>query len=210
MKKEKIILVLNGKLPKKADLCVFLQKYNKIVCADGATNQVIQSNIKPDLIMGDLDSIEKTVLEEYKENVVKLINQNYNDFQKILFWLKKKKYKKLDIIGMEGKRIDHLIGNFNIILKEVANFDLTIFSEFGIFYTVQKKRIFKKCKKKYFSLFSSSKNNKITTKGLKFKLDNKSLKNLEEGTLNFSYKDEVTIETEKNILVFIANSDFKK
>ena len=210
MKKEKIILVLNGKLPKKADLCVFLQKYNKIVCADGATNQVIQSNIKPDLIMGDLDSIEKTVLEEYKENVVKLINQNYNDFQKILFWLKKKKYKKLDIIGMEGKRIDHLIGNFNIILKEVANFDLTIFSEFGIFYTVQKKRIFKKCKKKYFSLFSFSKNNKITTKGLKFKLDNKSLKNLEEGTLNFSYKDEVTIETEKNILVFIANSDFKK
>ena len=210
MKKEKIILVLNGKLPKKADLCVFLQKYNKIVCADGATNQVIQSNIKPDLIMGDLDSIEKTILEEYKENVVKLINQNYNDFQKILFWLKKKKYKKLDIIGMEGKRIDHLIGNFNIILKEVANFDLTIFSEFGIFYTVQKKRIFKKCKKKYFSLFSFSKNNKITTKGLKFKLDNKSLKNLEEGTLNFSYKDEVTIETEKNILVFIANSDFKK
>ena len=210
MKKEKIILVLNGKLPKKADLCVFLKKYNKIVCADGATNQVIQSNIKPDLIMGDLDSIEKTVLEEYKENVVKLINQNYNDFQKILFWLKKKKYKKLDIIGMEGKRIDHLIGNFNIILKEVANFDLTIFSEFGIFYTVQKKRIFKKCKKKYFSLFSFSKNNKITTKGLKFKLDNKSLKNLEEGTLNFSYKDEVTIETEKNILVFIANSDFKK
>jgi len=210
MKKEKIILVLNGKLPKKADLYVFLKKYNKIVCADGATNQVIQSNIKPDLIMGDLDSIEKTILEEYKKNVIGLINQNYNDFQKILFWLKKKKYKKLDIIGMEGKRIDHLIGNFNIVLKEVANFDLTIFSEFGIFYTVQKKRIFKKCKKKYFSLFSFNKNNKITTKGLKFKLDNKSLKSLEKGTLNFSNKDEVTIETEKNILVFIANSDFKK
>jgi len=205
MKKEKIILVLNGKLPKKADLYVFLKKYNKVICADGATNQVIQTNIKPDLIMGDLDSIEKNILEKYKENTIKLTDQNYNDFQKILFWLKKKKYKKLDIIGMEGKRIDHLIGNFNIILKEVANFDLTIFSEFGIFYTVQKRRIFKKCKKKCFSLFSFNKNNKITTKGLKFKLDNKSLKSFEEGTLNFSDKDEVTIETEENILIFIAN-----
>ena len=205
MKKEKIILVLNGKLPKKADLYVFLKKYNKVICADGATNQVIQTNIKPDLIMGDLDSIEKNILEKYKENTIELTDQNYNDFQKILFWLKKKKYKKLDIIGMEGKRIDHLIGNFNIILKEVANFDLTIFSEFGIFYTVQKRRTFKKCKEKCFSLFSFNKNNKITTKGLKFKLDNKSLKSFEEGTLNFSNKDEVTIETEKNILIYIAN-----
>ena len=85
MKKEKIILVLNGKLPKKADLYVFLKKYNKVICADGATNQVIQTNIKPDLIMGDLDSIEKTILEKYKENTIELTDQNYNDFQKILF-----------------------------------------------------------------------------------------------------------------------------
>ena len=44
--------------------------------------------------------------------------------------------KDIDIIGMDGKRVDHLIGFFNIILKEIAYFDLTIFTKFGIFYTV--------------------------------------------------------------------------
>ena len=103
MKKEKIILVLNGKLPKKNDLYVFLKNYNKIICADGAANKVIQTKLKPDLIMGDLDSIKKSIVKKYKNRIIELIDQNYNDFQKILLWLKNKKYKEIDIIGMDGK-----------------------------------------------------------------------------------------------------------
>jgi len=208
MKKEKIILVLNGKLPKKDDLYIFLKNYNKIICADGAANKVIQTKLSPNLIMGDLDSIKKSILKKNNNKIIELTNQNYNDFQKILFWLKNKKYKKIDIIGMDGKRVDHLIGNFNIILKEIANFDLTVFTESGIFYTVNKKRIFKQTKGKYFSIFSLNKTNRITTTGLKYELNDKSLKSFEEGTLNIANKSNVTIETNKNILIFITGSLF--
>ena len=38
MKKEKIILVLNGELPKKRNLISYIADYNKILCADGAAN----------------------------------------------------------------------------------------------------------------------------------------------------------------------------
>ena len=48
MKKEKIILVLNGKLPKKNDLYIFLKKYKKIICEDGAVIKVIQTKLKRD------------------------------------------------------------------------------------------------------------------------------------------------------------------
>ena len=42
MKKEKIILVLNGKIPKKNELTSILKKYDKIICADGAANKIIK------------------------------------------------------------------------------------------------------------------------------------------------------------------------
>ena len=61
MKKEKIILVLNGKNHKKNDLIPFLKKYDKIICADGAANHIIKMNITPDYILGDLDSFKSTI-----------------------------------------------------------------------------------------------------------------------------------------------------
>ena len=60
MKKEKIILVLNGILPKKNHLIDFLKNYDTIICVDGAANKVVNANLKPDYILGDLDSVKKT------------------------------------------------------------------------------------------------------------------------------------------------------
>ena len=209
MKKEKIILVLNGILPKKDKLYKILKGYDKIFCADGAANKVINSNINPNYILGDLDSVNLTIIKNKKYQIINLPNQNFNDFQKILVWLKNKKYKALDIIGIDGKRLDHTIGNFHILIDEVNNFNLTVFTEFGIFYTVIKKRIFNDCNNKYFSIFSKNKINKINSSGLKYELKNKAFKNLQEGTLNIAIKNNVTIKSEENILVYISNKPKK-
>ena len=55
MKKEKIILILNGYLSK--DLCSldFLKKYDSIICADGSANKIINLGITPNYILGDLE-----------------------------------------------------------------------------------------------------------------------------------------------------------
>tara|TARA_B100000700_G_scaffold193510_1_gene213065 strand:+ start:166 stop:798 length:633 start_codon:yes stop_codon:yes gene_type:complete len=209
MKKEKIILVLNGILPKKDKLYKILKGYDKIFCADGAANKVINSNINPNYILGDLDSVNLTIIKNKKYQIINLPNQNFNDFQKILVWLKNKKYKELDVIGIDGKRLDHTIGNFHILIDEVNNFNLTVFTEFGIFYTVIKKRIFNDCNNKYFSIFSKNKINKINSSGLKYELKNKTFKNLQEGTLNIAIKNNVTIKSEENILVYISNKPKK-
>ena len=209
MKKEKIILVLNGILPKKGELYNILKEYDKIFCADGSANKVINSNINPNYILGDLDSINSAIIKSKKCQIINLPNQNFNDFQKILAWLKNKKYKTLDIIGIDGKRLDHTIGNFHILIEEMTNFNLTIFTEFGIFYTVNKKRIFNDCDNKYFSIFSKNKINKINSPGLKYELKNKTFKNLQEGTLNIAIKNNVTIKSEENILVFISRKSKK-
>ena len=114
MKKEKIILVLNGQIPKKDELISFIEKYDQIICADGAANEMIKLNIYPDFILGDIDSLQTDSINT-RSKIIKLEDQNLNDFQKALTWLKDKDYNTIDIIGMDGKRIDHTIGNFSII-----------------------------------------------------------------------------------------------
>ena len=204
MKKEKIILVLNGQIPKKDELKSFIKQYNQIICTDGAANQIIKLNINPDFILGDIDSLHTDFIND-KSNIIKLEDQNLNDFEKALNWLKDRNYNTIDIIGMDGKRIDHTIGNFSIILKEISSFDLTIFTESGIFYTIKDKRKFQDICNRYFSIFSPKKDTKITTLGLKYELQNKTLDNIHKGTLNFANKNEVEIETNGEILVFISS-----
>ncbi len=204
MKKEKIILILNGYLSK--DLCSldFLKKYNSIICADGSANTIINLGITPNYILGDLDSIYKKNIKKKSKNIIQLKDQNYNDLYKSLLWLKENNIKKIDIIGLDGKRIDHTIGNFSVVLECVSFIDITIFTDYGTIYTVDKERIFENCYKKNVSIFNSCSKNKITTKGLKYKLSNSNLKQLHQGTLNVSEDNKIIIKTKQKILIFIS------
>ena len=208
MKKEKIILVLNGKIPKKSELNQFIKKNDLVICADGAANNLIDANIIPNIVIGDLDSINHKVKKNKLVKIIKRRNQNLNDFQKALIWMKKEKYSNIDIIGFDGKRIDHTIGNFSIALKEISNFNLTIYTDSGIFHTVKKYKKFKGILNKYISIFSDDEKVKITTTGLEYELKNKTLKTNHSGTLNFANSDNVVLKTEQEILVFISN-EFK-
>ena len=203
MKKEKIILILNGKIPNWENILSFLKNYDSIICADGAANKIINLGLVPDYILGDLDSIDKKNLRKYSEKIIELKNQNYNDLHKSLLWCKEKKIKNIDIIGIDGKRIDHTIGNFSIILDCISFIDITIHTKYGIMYTVNKKRKFKNCYKKNISIFNSKSENKITTYGLKYNLDNVCLKELYRGTLNEAREDEIIIKTKNKILIYI-------
>ena len=135
---------------------------------------------------------------------IKLYNQNYNDLYKSLEWLKEEKIKKIDIIGIDGKRPDHMIGNFDIIFKKLNDFDINIFTDYGIFHTAYKKQVFNNCLNKNISIFSPILKNKITTTGLKYELENKQLNHLYEGTLNKAIKNKITIESKEKIFVFIS------
>ena len=204
MKKEKIILILNGNLLIKKNFKKILKNYNSIICADGGANKIIDLGIEPNYILGDMDSIDKKNLKKYSQNIIKLKNQDYNDLHKILLWAKEQNIKKIDIIGIDGKRLDHTIGNFSIILECISFIDITIFTDYGNIYTINKERTFKNCYKKNISLFNPIPQNKITTYGLEYELNDFSLKKMYSGTLNTAINDEITVKTKNKILIFIS------
>ena len=210
MKKEKIILVLNGEIPKKKNLISYINDYDKILCADGAANTILNYDINPDFILGDLDSICAEKLKQYNGKVIDLPDQDLNDLEKILNWCFDNNYNDIDIIGFDGKRIDHTIGNFSIILRFIDKLNIDIITESGIFHTIKNKMIINNLKKKYISIFSSDLNNQISTIGLKYELKNKKLPTLSSGTLNYAIKDEVKVFCNNNILFFIAHKKIKE
>ena len=153
MKKEKIILVLNGEIPKKKNLISYIADYNKILCADGAANTILNYDINPDFILGDLDSICAEKLKQYNGKVIDLPDQNLNDLEKILNWCFDNNYNNIDIIGFDGKRIDHTIGNFSIILRFIDKLNIDIITESGIFHTIKNDTTIKNLKKNTYQFF---------------------------------------------------------
>ena len=133
-----------------------------------------------------------------------------NDLEKVLNWCLDNNFNDIDIIGFDGKRIDHTIGNFSIILRFIDKLNIDIITESGIFHTIKNDTIIKNLKNKYISIFSNDSNNQISTIGLKYELKNNKLPELNSGTLNYAIKDDVKVFCNNNILFFIAHKKMKE
>jgi thiamine pyrophosphokinase len=107
----KSILCLNGDLPELE----FFQCKKTIVATDGAANSLQKIGIKPDVIIGDLDSIERT--NHYDSKIIYLPDQSQSDFQKAMTYLRQNNLLPTIICGVNGGFIDHILNNINIILE---------------------------------------------------------------------------------------------
>lgn len=205
--KTPIVLLANGDFPKHTIPLKVLNRAKSIICLDGAVNKLINNNLKPTIIIGDLDSIDVKFKEEYSDIIIEILDQNQNDLRKALNWLNKKKCSDITIVGAAGLREDHTIGNIFSILDLELNFGIKMITDFGIFRLMKKESTVKSFKGQPVSLFASSKRTKITTSGLKYDLNKASTPNLHSLTLNESTSDKFTVSPEYgSILIYAAHS----
>ena len=68
----RIIIFANGELPDLDKARTLLQKEDYIICADGGTRHALALHVRPDLIIGDMDSTEKDQLRSLKEAEVSI------------------------------------------------------------------------------------------------------------------------------------------
>lgn len=143
------VVFLNGVYPKNIQKLKDVIEGKRIICADGGTNFCYKLNLIPELIIGDLDSINEKVLEYYKRknvNIIKTIREkDYTDFELALKYieneditdmttrfkntkniLKKRRNSKILVIGATGKRVDMSLSN---ILKLQTNENMIFVTE---------------------------------------------------------------------------------
>lgn len=112
-----------------SDFALDFIKNNKpdyLIAVDGGLVFTYANRLKVDLIVGDFDSVPKTVLEYYQskqEVPIRTFNpeKDATDTQIAIEIAVAKKSRKIWILGGTGSRLDHCLGNINclaIALKE--------------------------------------------------------------------------------------------
>lgn len=106
------ILCLNGDLPESS----FFNRMNlPVIAADGAANNLLERGVCPQLIMGDLDSVQPMILE--KHPFLHSPDQNQSDYQKAIGYLKANDLLPAIIVGINGGHLDHILNNMNIFME---------------------------------------------------------------------------------------------
>ena len=95
-----------------------------IVCCDGGVRHLYQTEIKPDVIIGDMDSIDPAHLESYSHQDVKIIkypvSKDFTDTELALDYAINFKPEAIYIWGALGGRLDHTLANVFLLEKTKA------------------------------------------------------------------------------------------
>ncbi len=119
----KSVIYLNG------NIC-FLRNVNlPIIAADGAYKKLQGIGITPDFVVGDFDS---TDINKVKCTTITNYDQNYTDFEKAIHFATSKKLMPAIISGVNGDCLDHVLNNFNIIIRNKC----CVYDKFIIAYVV--------------------------------------------------------------------------
>lgn len=106
-------MILAGPPPSPALLKQTASESDYIVVADGGLACCLSAGIRPDIALGDMDSIDLSrIPADWK--IVADANQDTTDFEKALLVLPQEPLKNMVIVGGLGGRVDHELTNLHI------------------------------------------------------------------------------------------------
>ena len=111
------LLALDGELPSYASLRDLIAAHSPIVAADGAALQLRKEGIRPDIIVGDLDTIGDAVSDSFfaETRIVRDESRDEYDGGKALRTIIADGHDRVTVIGAGGGMIDHVLNNFSLL-----------------------------------------------------------------------------------------------
>ena len=215
-----ILIIANGKVLKVERIKNILYSNPSIICCDGAVEKSFAYGIEPDVVIGDMDSIDSNLKSKLSDKIVQINNQDTNDLDKALNWLRDKDVESVTIIGADGLRDDHAMGNILLLIENSYNYKIKMITEFGRFDVMNTGMLddddnkysqsFHSFKRQAVSLFCIDKSIILNSEGLEYPLYNFTFTKLYDATLNVSTGENFTISCNKNnvnIIVYRANEE---
>ena len=125
MQAKKVLIAANGTWPNQAIWKPLVDCSDIVIACDGAIVQLLQNDIIPDFIVGDLDSIPQQMIVSQIEQlgiaVIPMLDQDSNDLAKALDYCNNLGATKIDVVGIEGGRLDHQIGAYFSLCEQESN-----------------------------------------------------------------------------------------
>ena len=204
------IILANGAFPKSEKLLQMLRNAGQIICCDGAVNKLLEINVEPSLIIGDLDSVKPAIKEKYAGRILQIDDQNTNDLTKAVNWCTAKGMDKVIIMGATGEREDHSIGNIALLTDYARKTDVRMLTDYGEFIPVLKPVFeFETFPGQQISIFSLDPGTCFFSEGLKYPLDGLQLSSWWMGTLNEALGKHVRLRMEGEVKAIVYLLDAK-
>lgn len=132
------LLVVDGELPATTLLEQLRTEHTPVIAADGAALRLRECGIRPDVIIGDLDTIgdEASTFTDEGSVVIRLESQETNDLEKALAWLQDQETASLTLIGASGRATDHTLNNFSILPRFARSMRIRLIDAYSVAYMV--------------------------------------------------------------------------
>lgn len=115
----RVIIFANGEIPDLKKARALLQPDDYIICADGGSRHALALNLKPDLVIGDMDSIQKSHWQRLKKSGISIElfprDKNETDLELAVHRAIDMKREQIVIIAGLGGRLDQTLGNISLL-----------------------------------------------------------------------------------------------
>lgn len=116
------LIIANGTLDHSPELTALLDKADLVIAVDGGANHCARLDITPDILLGDLDSIEPTNLARYKRKGIAIqqhpTRKDATDLELALDLAAEKGAQLIWLVGALGGRWDMSLANIMLAASE--------------------------------------------------------------------------------------------
>ena len=198
--KKNVSVILNGQMPTDDTIINQITNSDYIIAVDGSVNKLFDLQIIPDVIIGDLDSLQN--IKNKNIELVETPDQNKTDFRKTLEWCIEKNILNISIFGISGESEDHFLGNYYTLSDFGEKISWKAFTDFSVISPCVGNKKFESFKGQKVSLFCLKGRSTVNSENLKYPLKAYRLQPSDDAIRNISLKDNFTIESTNIILIF--------
>lgn len=106
----KALLAIGGEAPPYESVAPYLGGFDFICAADSGLDTLRAWGLRPDLVVGDMDSLsDPSILSDYPEVMVFPRDKDDSDTEIGLRELRRRGYGRIAMVGGGGGRLDHLL-----------------------------------------------------------------------------------------------------
>jgi thiamine pyrophosphokinase len=207
------VIIGNGDFPRKEYPREILRRADVIVCCDRGLEAFLRNRDRifgrkreADVIIGDMDSLSRRLIDEYSDRLVHISEQDDNDQTKAVRYILDH-FKDVDTIhflGATGKRECHTIGNLSLLMEYAREFGMsgnpadgeimaTMVSDYSTAFAITDTCVLHVGEGRAISIFSPDNSLKIKSEGLEWPTDEVVFDNWWKATLNRASRNSVKL-----------------
>lgn len=198
------VVAANGELPVGGIALQVLRNAKFLCCCDGAGERLSAIGFRPDVVVGDGDSLSAEFKSSHADIFEKVDEQDDNDLTKATRLCLSRGFRRIAYVGATGLREDHTLANIFLLPRYHSEFGVmpVMISAYGWFVPASGDTAFATFARQQVSIFNVS-CSRLTGEGLRWQPY--AYRQLWQGTLNEATGDTVVMHADGEYIMYFTH-----